>query len=187
MRCAPFGPTPGSWPSSSIRSWTIPSYTSAPARSRLVVRANRRPRARRARRRLTRFPRLSRQPRLFWQPRLSWQPGKARKARQSRKPALAALAAECASKGAHHLGLHVAQRAVGVTASGKHQVGHGGRGFLGIAGLDGRASDRQVNDLALPVDRHRHKPAARAALDLGVGELLLSVDELALHLRGGGK
>ena len=30
MRCAPFGPTPGSWPSSSIRSWTTPSYTAGP-------------------------------------------------------------------------------------------------------------------------------------------------------------
>src|SRR5690348_2994488 len=27
MRCALFGPTPGSRPSSSIRSWTAPSYT----------------------------------------------------------------------------------------------------------------------------------------------------------------
>src|SRR4051812_49622859 len=28
MRCALFGPTPGSRPSSSMRSWTAPSYTS---------------------------------------------------------------------------------------------------------------------------------------------------------------
>jgi len=28
MRCAPLGPTPGKRPSSSIRSWTTPSYTS---------------------------------------------------------------------------------------------------------------------------------------------------------------
>src|ERR1700722_5314423 len=27
MRWAPFGPTPGSWPSSSMRSWNTPSYT----------------------------------------------------------------------------------------------------------------------------------------------------------------
>src|ERR1700690_2456494 len=27
MRCAPLGPTPGSLPSSSMRLWTIPSYT----------------------------------------------------------------------------------------------------------------------------------------------------------------
>src|SRR5713101_3454518 len=32
IRCAPFGPTPGSWPSSSMRLWTTPSYTSGPAR-----------------------------------------------------------------------------------------------------------------------------------------------------------
>src|SRR5215212_4847322 len=30
MRCALFGPTPGSRPSSSIRSWTAPSYTVLP-------------------------------------------------------------------------------------------------------------------------------------------------------------
>src|SRR5687767_7662530 len=29
MRCAPLGPTPGSRPSSSMRSWTTPSYTAA--------------------------------------------------------------------------------------------------------------------------------------------------------------
>jgi hypothetical protein len=32
MRCADFGPTPGSRPSSSMRSWTAPSYTYIPGR-----------------------------------------------------------------------------------------------------------------------------------------------------------
>ncbi|KNE86831.1 hypothetical protein PSTG_19802, partial [Puccinia striiformis f. sp. tritici PST-78] len=42
IRWAPFGPTPGSRPSSSIRSWTTPSYTGTaepdrPAATRLVA------------------------------------------------------------------------------------------------------------------------------------------------------
>src|SRR3954451_8645551 len=32
MRCAPLGPTPGRRPSSSIRSWTAPSYTGSETR-----------------------------------------------------------------------------------------------------------------------------------------------------------
>src|SRR3954467_853647 len=37
MRCALLGPTPGSRPSSSIRSWTAPSYTVVPLCSLAVV------------------------------------------------------------------------------------------------------------------------------------------------------
>src|SRR3712207_5331086 len=35
MRWAPFGPTPGSRPSSSMRSWTTPSYNSGPLEAEL--------------------------------------------------------------------------------------------------------------------------------------------------------
>src|SRR3954453_20355743 len=42
MRCALLGPTPGSRPSSSIRSWTAPSYTVVPLCSLAVVSRRRR-------------------------------------------------------------------------------------------------------------------------------------------------
>ena len=43
-------------------------------------------------------------------------------------------------------------------------------------------TDRQVHQVTLPVDLGLHQPATRAALDHRVGEFLLSVHELVLHL-----
>src|SRR5215469_18941808 len=169
MRCAPFGPTPGSWPSSSIRSWTIPSYTSVPARPGLVARAC--PQLRLARRLVADFLGLPRQHR------------EARKPLEPGHAGQPAGAANSARERAQHLGLNLAERAVRVAERGQHEIGNRRSCFLRIVRLDCPGRDRHVDDLALAADRDFHEPAAGAALDLGVGKLLLSADELA----GGGE
>ena len=96
-------------------------------------------------------------------------------------------AAEAAGQRAHRLRLNGFQSAVRVAAGGEDQVGERGRGLRGIARIDRLLGDGHVDQLALTADRDLDQPAARAALDLRLGQPLLRVHELALHLRRGGE
>src|SRR5712691_80207 len=149
IRCAPFGPTPGSWPSSSMRLWTTPSYISAlPAcgTGRTVG-----------------WPGIG--PAEAGQPGEPGQAGDAgaaarRVAETARRPA------EASGEGAHLLLLQLTGRAVGVADRGEHEVSNGLRGLLRVGGVDGGGRDGELHQLALPVDDGLHEAAARRALNL---------------------
>src|SRR6266540_3907455 len=124
IRCAPFGPTPGSWPSSSMRLWTMPSYTSvlpACGTGRAVSRLG---------------ARLAE----------AGQPGESgiaarRVAETARRPA------EAGREGAHLLLLQLAGCPVGVADRGEHEVGHGLRGLIRVGGVDGGGRDGELHQL----------------------------------------
>src|SRR5262249_10510170 len=153
-RWAPLGPTPGSWPSSSMRSCTTPSYTSVPA----VARARRVWRVGVARLALKADARQRRHA------------GQARQPGRSGGGAEAADATAC--ERSHQVLLDVRQSAVGVPASGEDQVSERLRGLFLISWLDGLLGDDEVSKLALPVDRHFHEAAAGATLHPRLGQPL---------------
>src|ERR1700683_3614145 len=170
MRCAPFGPTPGRSPSSSIRSWTTPSYTSALVLVvlfvvlfvvvvHIVVRVRRR----------------------------SGQAREAGDAGDAGQSGSAAKVAKAAGERTHHLGLHFAKGTVSVAAGREHQIGDRLSRLLGVASIERLLGDPQVDQLALTVERNGDQPAARGSLDLGLGQLLLRVHQLALHLGRSGE
>ena len=82
----------------------------------------------------------------------------------------------------HLLLLQLARGAVGVPDCREDQVGNGLGRFGGVRGVNGGRADGQVHQVTLPVDLGLHQPASRAALDHRLGEFLLSVHELVLHL-----
>src|ERR1700719_3139587 len=100
MRCAPFGPTPGSMPSSSMRSWTTPSYTSGPDRGTGVL-----------------VTRRSAETRHAGYSGYPWQAGNP--AGRSR---VAESLAEAGGERAHLLLLELPRGAVGIPARGAHHV-----------------------------------------------------------------
>src|SRR6266567_3129208 len=160
MRCAPFGPMPGSMPSSSMRFWTTPSYTSGPDRGTGVLITRRRAEAGHA--------------------------GDSGYRRQAGNPAgrsrVAESLAEAGGERAHLLPLQLARGAVGIPAGGEHHVSERLRGLLKVVRIDRRRRDGQVHKLALPVDDCLHQPAACCPLDFSISKLLLRVHELTLHL-----
>jgi hypothetical protein len=131
MRWADLGPTPGSRPSSSIRSWTTPSYPGCPSLD-------------------------------------------------PRQAEPAAHAAEALGEGAHRLLLELLRGAVGVADRGEDQVGQA----LGVVGVDGAGFDAKPDDLAPAGDGRVHQAAARRAGHLGLGQLLLGLQQAGLHLLG---
>src|SRR6185437_9933182 len=151
------GPTPGSWPSSSIRSWTTPSYTSVLSRPVLAGAGL-----------VLVGPALIRGQRLAEATGLTahlrrGEPGHAGETGQARTRS---QVTEAARERAHHVGLQIAEGVVGVATGGQHQVGDRLRALLGVARVDSVLGDRDVDELTLPVDRDGDQAASGGAVDL---------------------
>src|SRR5215831_2320878 len=168
MRCAPLGPTPGSRPSSSMRLWTTPSYTSGNHR-----------------------PGPAGPGRLPW----SWTGptrlvivfGGAAAEEVGKAGYLAGAAAAERRERAHLLLLELPGGPVGVADRREHEIGNGLRRLGRIRRVNGRGADRQIHKLALAVDRGGDEATACCAFHLGVRQFLLGIHELALHLLRGGE
>src|SRR5687767_9826210 len=122
IRCALLGPTPGSRPSSSMRSWTAPSYIELHARE--------------------------------------------------------AEAAQSAGERTHRAGLELLRLARSVADGRDDEVLEA----LDVVRVDRPGVDLQPEHLTGAGDRGADQVAAGAALDLGLGELGLRLDQLLLHL-----
>ncbi|CCB75652.1 protein of unknown function [Streptantibioticus cattleyicolor NRRL 8057 = DSM 46488] len=189
------GPTPGSLPSSSMRSWTTPSYTerllpSCPYGCGTVVAARAgRPapgyvptpylphsstptRSSSARRRCPPgFPR----PDISAPPRVG---ARFRRSDGSEREAGDLAAAEALGERAELVLLDRLRGGVGVPHRGQHQVGQ----RLGVLRVDRLGVDDQADQLAGPADGGLHQAAARAPLDPRLGQLGLGRGEVLLHL-----
>ncbi len=92
-------------------------------------------------------------------------------------------AAKAGRERRHRLLLEFVDRAARVAVGGQDQIRQRLGRLLRIVAVDGRGRDRQVDELALPVDRRGDKATASRSLDLGLGEFGLRRHQLALHRR----
>src|ERR1700756_4977949 len=127
MRWAPFGPTPGRRPSSSMRFWMTPSYTSGPRRVILVV----------------------------WLGAAEAEAGQVQPAGQVETAGHARQAAALHGRGGRPplLLLQTPGRPVRGADRREHEIGYRPRRFIRVAGIHRGRGDAEVQQLALAVDR----------------------------------
>src|SRR5215211_1206623 len=169
MRCADFGPTPGNRPSSSMRSWTAPSYTSA-----LVLTGRPGPTTRvhepgpagaRAAPALVRGLTAAR--RTFdaaaRRCRSAGEGEAGRRGRTAAEPGpFGSEPRNTTGQRAHRTGRGLLGVLGRVTDGGDDQVGE----RLGVVRVDGFLLDRQAQQLAGPRHQRGHQPTTGRALDL---------------------